>query len=83
MGSGHRPGRAFGHAFIDGNLGLAGIGNLLIGGHATVGGDVYGRSSIVLTIGHAVIAGTIFYDKTLFLTIMRTKRWPRPPTPSA
>ena len=68
LGDGHNFSRAFGHAFIDGDLGLAGNGNFLMGGHATVNGDVYDRSNgTVLTFQHASITGSIFHDQDALL----------------
>jgi hypothetical protein len=68
LGRGYRPSQAFGHLFIDGELGLAGTGNFLIGGHATVDGDIYDCSNgMVLAIDHAVITGSIFYNQDALL----------------
>src|SRR5439155_22389482 len=67
-GDDHRVGSAFGHAFIDGDLGLAGNGNFLMAGHATIDGDVYGRSNgTVLTFQNAVITGSIFHNQDALL----------------
>src|SRR5436190_21176919 len=68
LGDGSNFSRAFGHAFIDGDLGLAGNGKLLMGGHATINGDVYDRSNgMVLTFQNAVISGSIFHDQDALL----------------
>jgi len=68
LGGGHNFSRAFGHAFIDGDLGLAGNGDFLMGGHATVDGDVYDRSNgTVLTFQNSVITGSIFRDQDALL----------------
>ena len=68
LGDGHNFSRAFGHAFIDGDLGLAGNGNFLMAGHATIDGDVYDRSNgTVLTFQHASITGSIFHDQDALL----------------
>jgi hypothetical protein len=65
------------------DLGLAGTANFLIGGHATVDGDVYGRSNgIVFAINTPSLPERFSPIKTPFLTLSSTKRWPRPPTPS-
>src|SRR6476620_8442472 len=56
LGDGNNFSRAFGHSLIDGDLGLAGNGNFLMGGHATVNGNVYDRSNgTVLTFQNASI----------------------------
>jgi len=68
LGDGHSFSRAFGHAFIDGDLGLAGNGNFLMGGHATVNGDVYDRSNgTVLTFQNSFITGSIFHNQDALL----------------
>ena len=68
LGDGSNFSRAFGHAFIDGDLGLAGNGDFLMGGHATINGDVYDRSNgMVLTFQNAVISGSIFHDQDALL----------------
>ena len=68
LGSGNRPSLAFGHLFIDGDLGFAGAGNFLIGGHANVAGDVYVPSNgTVLAIDHAVFTGSIFDNQDALL----------------
>src|SRR5438309_5846899 len=56
LGGGNRFGSGFGHASIDGDLGLAGNGNFLIGEQAMVNGDIFDRSNgTVLAIDQAVI----------------------------
>ena len=68
LGHGQNFSRAFGHSLIDGDLGLAGNGNFLIGGYATVNGDVYDRSNgMVLTFQHAFISGSILHDQDALL----------------
>jgi hypothetical protein len=68
LGGGVHPSQAFGHIFIDGDLGLAGTGNFLMWGHATLDGDVYARSNgMILAIDHASISGSIFYDQAALL----------------
>jgi hypothetical protein len=68
LGEGHNFSRAFGHAFIEGDLGLAGNGNFLMAGHATIDGDVYDRSNgTVLTFQHASITGSIFHNQDALL----------------
>jgi len=68
LGGGEHPSQAFGHLFIDGDVALAGAGNLLIAGRATFGGDVYCRSNgMVFTIDYAVIIGSIFDDQEALL----------------
>src|SRR5437762_13117558 len=68
LGDGSNFSRAFGHAFIDGDLGLAGNGKLLMGGHATINGDVYDRSNgTVLTFQNASITGSIFHNQDALL----------------
>ncbi len=68
LGDGHRFSWALGHAFIDGDLGLAGNGDFLMTGHATINGDVYDRSNgTVLTFQHAVITGPIFHNQDALL----------------
>ena len=64
LGSGYYPSHAFGHSFIDGDLGLAGTGNFLMRGRVTFDGDVYYRSTgMLLGIDHAVITGSIFHNQ--------------------
>ncbi len=68
LGDGNNFSRAFGQALIDGDLGLAGNGNFLMGESATVNGDVYDRSNgTVLTFQHAVISGSIFHNQDALL----------------
>jgi len=68
LGDGNSFSRAFGHALIDGDLGLAGNGNLLMAGHASIDGDVYDRSNgTVLTFQHASITGSIFHNQDALL----------------
>jgi hypothetical protein len=68
LGDGNNFSRAFGHALIDGDLGLAGNGNFLMGGHAIINGDVYDRSNgTVLTFQNAFITGSIFHDQNALL----------------
>jgi len=68
LGDGNNFSRAFGHSLIDGDLGLAGNGNFLMGGHARIDGDVYDRSNgTVLTFQHAFITGSIFHDQDALL----------------
>src|SRR6266850_4652801 len=68
LGHGQNFSRAFGHSLIDGDLGLAGNGNFLMGGHAVVNGDVYDRSNgTVLLIDHAFITGSIFHNQDALL----------------
>src|SRR5438445_1541493 len=68
LGDGNNFSRAFGHALIDGDLGLAGNGNLLMAGHASTDGDVYDRSNgTVLTFQHASIIGSIFHNQDALL----------------
>ncbi|PYK42245.1 MAG: hypothetical protein DME46_11730 [Verrucomicrobia bacterium] len=68
LGSGNRPSLAVGHLFIDGDLGFAGAGNFLIGGHSNVAGDVYVPSNgTVLAIDHAVFTGSIFDNQDALL----------------
>jgi hypothetical protein len=68
LGGGNNFSRAFGHALIDGDLGLAGNGKFLMSGNATVNGDVYDRSNgAVLTFQHSVITGSIFNNQDALL----------------
>ena len=68
LGDDHNFSRAFGHALIDGDLGLAGNGNFLMGGYATINGDVYDRSKgTVLTFQNAFITGSIFNNQDALL----------------
>src|SRR5207248_7676642 len=68
LGGGDRFSWGFGHAFIDGDVGLARNGNFLMGGDAVVNGDVYDRSDgNVLLIDHAFITGTIFDNQDALL----------------
>lgn len=68
LGDGNNFSRALGHAFIDGDLGLAGNGNFLMDGYATVNGDVYDRSNgTILTFQHAFITGSIFDNQDALL----------------
>src|SRR5207245_6814846 len=68
LGDGHRFSWAFGHSFIDGDLGLAGNGNFLISEYATVNGDIYDRSNgRVMTFQHAFIYGLIFSNMVTLL----------------
>ena len=61
LGAGNNFSRALNAALIDGDLGLAGNGNFLMGNKAIVNGDVYYRSNgAVLTLNHSVITGSIF-----------------------
>ena len=68
LGDGNNFSRAFGQALIDGDLGLAGNGNFLTGGYATVNSDVYDRSNgTVLAFQHAAITGSIFHNQDALL----------------
>jgi len=68
LGDGNNFSRAFGQALIDGDLGLAGNGNFLTGGYATVNSDVYDRSNgTILTFEHAVSTGSIFHNQDALL----------------
>jgi hypothetical protein len=68
LGDGNNFSRAFGHALIDGDLGLAGNGKLLMAGHAAINGDVYDTSNgAVLMFEHAFITGSIFHDQDALL----------------
>src|SRR5256714_15022103 len=64
LGNGNNFSRAFGHSVIDGDLGLAGNGNFLMGGPATINGDVYDRSNgTVLTFQNAGMTGSIVHHQ--------------------
>jgi len=64
LGAGNNFSRALNAALIDGDLGLAGNGNFLMGNKAIVNGDVYYRSNgAVLTLNHSVITGSIFNNQ--------------------
>jgi hypothetical protein len=68
LGRGYHPSQAFGHGFIDGDLGLAGTGTFLMGNHATFDGDIYCRSNgWVFAIDHGVISGSIFPNQDALL----------------
>ena len=68
LGDGNNFSRAFAHALIDGDLGLAGNGDFLMAGHAIVNGDIYDRSNgTVVTLDQAVINGSIFHDQDALL----------------
>ena len=68
LGGSYYPSHALGQSFIDGDLGLAGTGNFLMGGRVTFDGDVYCRSNgTVLAIDHAGISGSIFYNQDALL----------------
>jgi hypothetical protein len=66
LGRGYHPSVAYKHAFIDGDLGLAGSGNLLMWGRASFDGDIY-SNGMVLAIDNAVIYGSIFYNQDALL----------------
>ena len=68
LGDGNNFSRALRHAFIEGDLGLAGNGNFLMDGYATVNGDVYDRSNgTILTFQYAFITGSIFDNQDALL----------------
>ena len=68
LGAGNRFSQAFGHTQFDGDFGLAGNGNFLISGNATINSDIYDRSNgTVLAINHAVITGSIFNNQDTLL----------------
>jgi hypothetical protein len=68
VGGGNPWSEAYGHAFIDGDLGLAGNGGFFMRGHATVDGDIYDwHHGWVVSLDHSVITGSIFRDQDAFL----------------
>ena len=66
LGRGDHPSVAFGDLSIDGDIGLAGTGNLWMWGRASFDGNVY-SNGIVLAIDQAVISGSIFYNQDALL----------------
>jgi len=66
LGRGDHPSVAFGHLSIDGNLGLAGTGNLFMWGRASFDGDIY-SNGMVSAIDQAIIDGSIFYNQDALL----------------
>jgi cytoskeletal protein CcmA (bactofilin family) len=58
----------FGHAFIQGDVGVAGGGDIALRDHATIQGDLYYRSNGTLTLDpHAQITGAQIHDQDDFL----------------
>jgi hypothetical protein len=68
LGAGNRFSLGVGNAQIDGDIGLAGNGKFLLGGHITVNRAIYALSNgTVLVTGGAVVNGSVFYDQDALL----------------